>query len=84
MSTRNSEGPSLTERERAVLAASVTGLGVFEVADLLGESPEAVRHALASAITKLGTRSKLEALVVAINRGIIDIPGSGGRSYSPR
>jgi two-component system nitrate/nitrite response regulator NarL len=65
----------LTERERAVLAASATGLGVAEVADLLDESPESVRRALFSVLTKLGARSKLEAVLIAIQRGLIDIPG---------
>jgi two-component system nitrate/nitrite response regulator NarL len=66
----------LTPLERAVLAASATGLCVAEVADFLDEPPEAVRRALASLITKLGASSKLEALVIAIRRGLIDIPAS--------
>jgi DNA-binding NarL/FixJ family response regulator len=66
--------PELTPLERAVLAASATGLGVPEVAKLLAESPEAVRLALASVITHLGARSKLEAVVIAFRHGLIDLP----------
>jgi DNA-binding CsgD family transcriptional regulator len=64
----------LTQLERAVLAASATGLCLAEVAEHLGESPETVRHALASVMTKLGAGSKLEAVVIALRHGIIDIP----------
>jgi DNA-binding NarL/FixJ family response regulator len=66
--------PELTPLERAVLAASATGLGVREVAEHLGESAETVRHALASVITRLGARSKLEAVVIALRHGLIDLP----------
>ena len=65
----------LTVRERAVLTASATGMVVAEVAESLGLTPEDVRSALRSAIAKLGTRSKLEAIIVALRRGMIDIPG---------
>jgi DNA-binding NarL/FixJ family response regulator len=60
--------------ERAVLATSATGLCVTEVAEHLGESPESVRHALASVMTKLGAGSKLEAVVIAFRHGLIDLP----------
>src|SRR5829696_7527988 len=62
-----------TRRPRR-LGASAIGLGVAEVADLLGLSPDAVRASIASAITKLGARSKLEAVVVALRGGLIEIP----------
>jgi DNA-binding NarL/FixJ family response regulator len=66
--------PELTPLERAVLAASATGLCVPEVAELLGESPETVRRAVASVVMKLGAGSKLEALVIALRHRLIDIP----------
>jgi DNA-binding NarL/FixJ family response regulator len=66
--------PELTPLERAVLAAAATGLSVHEVAEHLGESPETVRHALSSVMTKLGARSKLEAVVIAFRHGLIDLP----------
>jgi two-component system nitrate/nitrite response regulator NarL len=65
------EDPWITEEERAVLTASATGLSVTEVAERLDRPPEHVRRAIASAITKLGARSKLEAIVIALRRGLI-------------
>jgi DNA-binding CsgD family transcriptional regulator len=66
----------LTARERDVLAVSATGRTSAEVAEVLGLSPDAVRASIASAITKLGARSKLEAVVVALRDGLIELPGS--------
>jgi LuxR family transcriptional regulator, regulator of acetate metabolism len=63
----------LTAHERDVLAASATGLGVAEVAERLGLSVEAVRRSITSAIRKLDARSKLEAVVVALRRGLISL-----------
>jgi two-component system nitrate/nitrite response regulator NarL len=73
----------LTAQERAVLAASAKGLGVIEVAQSLDLSPEAVRAAIASAAEKLGARSKLEAVVIALRTGLIDLPREPGRSDDP-
>jgi DNA-binding NarL/FixJ family response regulator len=75
ISIRSGARARLTARERAVLAASATGLVLTGVADALDLSPEAVRAALASAIAKLGARSKLEAVIVALRDGMIDLPG---------
>ena len=75
MPLRDGHEPRITAEERAVLAASATGLGVAEVAKLLGQPPETVRRQLASAIAKLGARSKLEAIILALRRGLIDPPG---------
>jgi two-component system nitrate/nitrite response regulator NarL len=71
VSCPDGRGAGLTGRESAVLAASATGLSVGEVADRLGVSPNAVRAALALAITKLAARSKLEAVIIALRRGLI-------------
>lgn len=66
----------LTALERTVLAVSATGLVVAEIADVLGLTPEAVREVLESSMAKLGARSKLEALVLAIRHGLVDLPPS--------
>jgi DNA-binding CsgD family transcriptional regulator len=66
----------LTARGRDVLAVSATGRTSVEVAETLGLAPEAVRGSIASAITMLGARSKLEALVIAVRDGLINLPGS--------
>jgi LuxR family transcriptional regulator, regulator of acetate metabolism len=62
----------LTVREYLVLTASATGLTLVEVAGELGDSPESVSCSLASAIDKLGARSKLEAVIIAVRRGELD------------
>ncbi len=61
----------LVASERAVLAACASGLIITEVAEMLGQPAEDVRRSVASAIVKLGARSKLEAVVIALRRGLI-------------
>ena len=63
----------LTPRECRALELSATGLVIAEVADAMGVSPQVVREWLASAIAKLGARSKLEAIIIALQRGLIDL-----------
>jgi DNA-binding NarL/FixJ family response regulator len=67
----DSQDPWITEEERAVFRASATGRSVAEVAELLGRPPDDVRRVFASAVTKLGARSKLEAVIIALRRGLI-------------
>lgn len=67
-----STGPSLTREERVVLTISATGRTSDEVAEQLGPSSASIGQALASAIEKLGARSKLEAVVIALRAGLLD------------
>ena len=69
----------ITDEERAMLAASARGLGTAEVAELLDRPPEYVRHSIASASAKLGARSKLEAVIIALRTGLIDPPARTAR-----
>jgi DNA-binding NarL/FixJ family response regulator len=71
MSTLAGHRAGLTAYEQAVLADSAKGLTTAEVAERLGVSPEVVCRSIASAITKLEARSKLEAVVLALRRGLI-------------
>jgi DNA-binding NarL/FixJ family response regulator len=64
----------LTPEEIRVLATSATGLNAYGVADTLGLSHSTVRPLIASAVMKLGARSKLEAVLVALRDGLIDLP----------
>jgi DNA-binding CsgD family transcriptional regulator len=64
----------LTVHERAVLAAAVTSPGNAAVAETLGMTPAAVRSSLVAIKAKLGARSKLEAVVIAFRRGLLDLP----------
>jgi len=66
----------LTLEERCVLAVSATGKSAAEVANYLAHSPQAVRQSFVSAITKLGARSKLEAVVIAYRHGLIELPSN--------
>ena len=63
----------LTMAERRVLSLSATGLVIADVAEELGVSAEEVRARLASAVDKLGARSKLEAVLIAARRGELDL-----------
>ena len=64
----------LTMQERRALELSASGLVSAEVADAMGVSPGVVRASLVSAIGKLGARSRLEAVVIALRSGLIEIP----------
>ena len=64
----------LTPTELQVLCLSATGLLPDEVADQLRLSPDEVRLHIGRAIVALGARSKLEAVVVALRLGLIDLP----------
>lgn len=65
---------SLAPREREVLQAIATGLSPEQVADLLTISIHTVRTHLKNAMAKLNSRSKLEAVMLAIKHGLIDLP----------
>ncbi|MFN0071164.1 MAG: LuxR C-terminal-related transcriptional regulator [Chloroflexota bacterium] len=75
MNTAVSRAPvSLAPREREVLQAIATGLSPEQVADLLSISIHTVRTHLKNAMAKLNSRSKLEAVMLAIKHGLIDLP----------
>jgi two-component system response regulator DesR len=65
-----SEGNNpLTERERAVLAASAHGASTAEIAASLALSEGTVRNYLSTAIQKLGARNRVEAAHIAREKG---------------
>ena len=72
--------PTLIGLEHAVLRLSATGLLTDAVADRLGMSTHQVRRHLVRAMAALGARSKLEAVVLALELGLITLPGAGTRS----
>ena len=70
-----SEGTNpLTEREREVLAASMTAPTVADIAARLFLSEGTVRNHLSAAIQKVGARNRAEAVRVAQQKGWLD-PG---------
>ncbi len=65
-----SEGDNpLTERERDVLAASVNGATIEDIAARLYLSEGTVRNYLSTAIKKLGVRNRVEAARLAEEKG---------------
>ena len=64
----------LTAQEQEVLALSATGWNATAVAEELGLTPETVRRSLASAIVRVGARSKIEAVMIAVRHGLIELP----------
>lgn len=75
-SRRNTPSDHLTKRELEVLGAMVTGASNQVIADRLFISRDTVRNHVASILQKLGAHSKLEAVALALQRGIVDPPGT--------
>ena len=73
-SPRSESGLPLTSVECDVLAVSATGRGVDDVAAFLGQPADEIRKALGTVIIKLGARSKLEAVLIAMRASLIELP----------
>lgn len=69
--------PSLTQREREVLAWLGRGLQPKEIAQLLGISVHTSRDYVKSLHSKLGVRSRVEAVVKAQQLNLIDVTRMG-------
>lgn len=65
---------TLTDREREILGLIAQGLSNAAIAERLVVSVNTVRNHVANLLAKLGARSKLEALSIAIRDGLL--PGS--------
>lgn len=63
----------LTPREHEILQLLAEGLGDEEIADRLFVSPKTVRNQMVSILNKLGVESRLQALIVAVRYGIVEI-----------
>jgi DNA-binding CsgD family transcriptional regulator len=68
-----------TAREREVLALLATGATDSEIADLLGLSSATVQTHVRNAKTKLGARTRAQAVALAVAQGLI-APRKGGRT----
>ena len=72
MQRGNASTPTaLTEREREVLSLLSEGLTNAAIADRLFVSVHTVRNHVANLSAKLGARSKLEALSIAVREGLL-------------
>lgn len=71
--TKGSRGrnPDLTPREREVLQVMARGGSNQQIADELVLSRDTVRNHVASILSKLGVNSKLQAVTLAIQRGLV-------------
>ena len=67
----------LTPRELEVLQAMAAGGTNREIGEALFIAHDTVRNHVASLSQKLGAHSKLEAVAVAVRRGIITLDGDG-------
>lgn len=67
-----SERPALTERERSVLRLLSDGCSYDEAGKQLFISPETVRAHVAKSLTKLGARTRTQAVAEALRAGLIN------------
>ena len=67
----NADSTALSRRELEVLQLLAEGLSTAEVADRLILSVNTVRNHITHVLTKLGVRSRLEAVNVGVRRGLI-------------
>lgn len=76
-------GLDLTQREVEVLQCLADGLTNQAIGKRLYLSTNTVGNHLQRAMAKLGAHSKLEALVVGVRLGLVELPGPGDRVGKP-
>jgi len=71
-------------REMAVLREFATGAPVDEVATRLEIRPHTVRTHMKNILAKLEAHSRLEAVMIAVRSGWVEIPGQAAGRVEPR
>lgn len=66
-------GPSITPREKAVLQLLAEGLSTTDIANRIHVAEKTVRIHISNMLEKLGARDRTQALVLALQRGIIHL-----------
>lgn len=74
--TPSHEAPVLSRREREVMALLAKGLKGPDVAERLAISPDTVRTHIENAMQRLGARTRVHAIAIALRHGLIEIPDS--------
>ena len=70
----NGDGePHLTDRELEVLRALAEGLGNKQIGARLGISPSTVKYHLQAIFSKLGVRTRSEAVSYGLRRGVVPL-----------
>lgn len=64
----------LTSREREVLSRLVQGASTTELAEAMGVGPATIRTHVQAVLSKLGVRSRLEAVTLAVAHGLHEPP----------
>jgi two-component system, NarL family, response regulator DegU len=72
---QDDDAPHLTDRERQILQMLADGCTPAEVAERLFISPKTVRNHLTKVYDRLGVSSRSQAIVVALQHGLIELPG---------
>lgn len=72
-STPATDEPHLTDRELEVLRALAEGLGNKHIGARLGISPSTVKYHLQAIFSKLGVRTRSEAVSYGLRRGIVPL-----------
>jgi DNA-binding NarL/FixJ family response regulator len=70
------EVAALSPRELEVMALLAEGLKGPQVAERLGISPDTVRTHVENAMQKLDARTRVQAIAIALEHGLIEIPDS--------
>lgn len=76
MQTADSAADVLTQHQRAVLSLLATGLTSAGVGATLRIPVDEVRATARDTIRALGARSKLDAVIIALRRGLIRLPAA--------
>lgn len=63
--------PSLTPRERQCLTLLAKGLRIDAIAESFGTDPKTVEKQIASARTKLGAATVIQAVAIAIRHNLL-------------
>jgi DNA-binding NarL/FixJ family response regulator len=69
-----SQGPTLTERERQVLALLADGFGVSQIARRLHIGESTTKTHIAKIYSKLGAGNRAQAIMAAMRMGLLAVP----------